>query len=68
MSIAKVIEVIAEGETVEEAFENAVSEASNSVNNIKEIWVDGIHGKVDNGSISKYRINSKVTFVVDKNK
>lgn len=68
MSIAKVIEVIAEGETVEEAFENAVSEASNSVNNIKEIWVDGIQGKVDNGSISKYRINSKVTFVVDKNK
>lgn len=69
MSIAKVIEVIAEGETVEKAFENAVREASNSVDNIKEIWVDGIQGKVDNGSISKYRINSKVTFVVkDKQK
>lgn len=68
MSIAKVIEVIAEGETVEEAFENAASEASKSVDSIKEIWVDDIHAKVENGSITKYRIDAKVTFIVNEEK
>lgn len=64
MSLAKVIEIIAEGETVEDAFENAASQASKSVESIKEIWVDDIHAKVEDGDITKYRINAKVTFLV----
>jgi len=35
MSLAKVIEVIAEGPTMEEAVENAVIDASKTVHNIK---------------------------------
>lgn len=64
MSIAKVIEVIAEGSTVDEALQNAVTEASDTVRNIKHVYVEGIQALVDGNAVSKVRINAKVTFVV----
>jgi flavin-binding protein dodecin len=65
MSLAKVIEVIAEGPTMEEAVENAVIDASKTVHNIKSVYVENIQGIVEGNSISKYRVNVKVTFVLD---
>lgn len=65
MSIAKVIEVLAEGESIEAACQNAVSEASNSVRNIAHVYVNEIQAKVENGQISTYRVNAKLTFVVE---
>jgi flavin-binding protein dodecin len=65
MSLAKVIEVIAEGSTIEEAVENAVIDASKTVHNLKSVYVDNIQGIVEGNSISKYRVNVKVTFVLD---
>jgi len=65
MSLAKVIEVIAEGETMEQAVENAVKQASRTVNNIKSIYVDTITGIVESGQISIYRVNAKITFVIE---
>lgn len=65
MSIAKVIEVLAEGDSVESAVESAVREASTSVRRIKHVYVDGIQAIVENNEIQKYRVNAKVTFVVE---
>lgn len=65
MSIAKVIEVLAEGESIEAACQNAVSEASNTVRNIAHVYVNEIQAKVENGQISTFRVNAKVTFVVE---
>lgn len=65
MSVAKVIEVIAEGDTVEQAFENAVREASKSVNSIKSVWADDIEAIVENDEVQAYRVNAKITFVVN---
>ncbi len=65
MSIAKVIEVIAEGNTVENAIKNAASESSKSIRNVKHINVDNIQGIVVDGKVETFRINAKVTFVVD---
>lgn len=64
MSIAKVIEVLAEGATIEEAVESAVSEASKTVKNIRHVYVNEVQGIVENNSVTKYRVNAKVTFVV----
>lgn len=64
MSLAKVIEVIAEGKTMEEAVENAVKQASATVQNIRSIYVENITGVVEGGKLSKYRLNAKITFVV----
>lgn len=65
MSLAKVIEVIAEGVTMEEAVENAVIDASKTVHNLKSVYVENIQGIVEGNSIAKYRVNVKVTFVLD---
>ena len=65
LAIAKVIELISEGSSVEAAFEAAVSEAGKTVKNIKNVYADGIQAIVDNNNIVNYRVNAKVTFVVD---
>jgi flavin-binding protein dodecin len=64
MSIVKVIEVIAEGKTIEEAIHSAVHEASHTVKEIKQIDIDHIHAKVENGHITKYRVDARISFVV----
>jgi len=65
MSLAKVIEVIAEGETIEAAVSNAVAEAAKSVRKIKSVYVENITAKVDDDKVTEYRINAKITFVID---
>lgn len=64
MSLAKVIEVISEGKTLEDAVENAVSQASNTVQNIKHVYVKDFQAIVESNKISKYRVNAKITFLV----
>ena len=65
MSIAKVIEVISEGDSVDGAIKAAVKDASQTVRGIKQVNVEGIQAIVENDKVVKYRINAKVTFVVD---
>jgi len=66
MSLAKVIEVLAEGKTVEDAVQGAVDEASETVNNIKGVYVKDIQALVENNKVTGYRINAKITFIVQK--
>ena len=65
MSLAKVIEVIAEGSSVEEAIENAAIEASKTLKNVRSVYVENISGLVTDGKITSYRVNAKVTFVLE---
>jgi hypothetical protein len=64
MAIAKVIEVLAEGETIEAAVQSAVSDAAESVRGIKHVYLEGVQAIVEDNEVVKYRINAKVTFVV----
>lgn len=64
MSIAKVIEVIAEGDSVEDAIESAVADASETVRGIKHVYVEGVQAIVEDDQVVKYRVNAKLTFVV----
>lgn len=69
MSIVKVIEVISEGSTIEEALRNAVSEAGKTIENIKQVNIEYIEALVGkDNQISKIRINCKVSFVVEHSK
>lgn len=67
MSLAKVIEVLGEGKTIEEAVENVRKEASKTIENIKSIYVKDIQAKVENNKLANYRVNAKVTFVLEDN-
>ena len=64
MSLAKVIEVMGEGKTMEDAIQNVVKEASKTIENIKSVYVENIQAIVNNGKVDKYRIDAKVTFVL----
>ena len=68
MSVAKVIEVISEGQSIEAAMQSAITEAAISVEQIKQINVEHIEGIVENNKITKYRVNSKISFIVDRAK
>ena len=66
MSIVKVIEVIAESKkSWDDAAGNAVKEAAKSVRNIKSLYVEGMQAVVEKDKIVKYRINAKLSFLVD---
>lgn len=65
MSVAKVIEILCEGKTIEGALNAGVAEASKTVKNIRQVDVKWIHAVVENNKISTYRVNVKISFVVE---
>jgi len=65
MSIAKVIEVLAEGDSIEAAIQLAVSEAAETVRGIKHVYVEGVQALVEGNVVVKYRVNAKLTFVIE---
>jgi hypothetical protein len=68
MSIAKVIEVIAESNKGwEDAAESAVKEVTKSIKNVRHLYVKDMQAVVEDGKIKKWRLNANVTFVVDSN-
>lgn len=69
MSVHKVIEIKAQSpEGWEDAARMAVAEASETVKGIKAIWVEGMQGVVQDGKITAYRLNAKITFEVETNR
>ncbi len=65
MSIVKVIEISCEGKSIEEAMQNGVKEAAKTLKNIKQIDLKWIHGKVENDKITTFRVNAKISFVIE---
>ncbi len=65
MSLAKVIEVIGEGSTMEEAVENSVKQAAETISGIRSVYVENIQGIVEGKKIKKFRVNVKITFVLE---
>ena len=65
-SIVKVLEVIAQSDkSFDDAARQAVREAAASVRGIKSIWIENFSGVVDGDRIVEYRVNAKVSFLVE---
>lgn len=65
MAIVKVIELLAESKkSWEDATQNALTEAKKTVKNIESIYVKDMKAIVENGEITTYRVNAKVSFKV----
>jgi flavin-binding protein dodecin len=68
-SIVKVLEVIAQSDkSFDDAAQQAVREASKSVRGIKSIWIDNFSGVVEGDRIVEYRVNAKLSFMVEGHK
>jgi len=65
MSVAKVIELISEGATIEEAVSKAAAKATKTLRNVTAVNVKNVKALVENGKVVRYRVNSKVTFVLE---
>lgn len=66
MSVAKVIEISAEStESFEDAIRQGVEAAAKSVRQIKGAWVKEQQVIVEEGKIARYRVDLKVTFVLE---
>ncbi|MGE5090997.1 MAG: dodecin family protein [Bacillota bacterium] len=64
--IVKVLEVIAESDkSFDDAAQQAVREAGQSVRGIKSIWIDNFSGVVQGDRIVEFRVNAKISFVVE---
>jgi flavin-binding protein dodecin len=65
MSVAKVIEISSESkESFEDAIRQGIARASETVENIRGAWIKEQQVKVENGKITEYRVDMKVTFVL----
>jgi len=66
MAVVKVIEVIAESpDGWEKAAQLGVAEASKTVRNIKAAYVHEMQAKVQGDKIATYRVNLKISFLVE---
>lgn len=66
-SVAKVIELIGSSpKGWEDAANNAVATAAETLENIKGVYLKECTAKVENGEIVEYRAVVKVTFVVER--
>lgn len=67
MSVAKVIEITA---TSDKGFEDAVNQgiarATQTVDDVRGAWVKEFKVDVENGRITQFRVDMKVTFVLHK--
>jgi flavin-binding protein dodecin len=65
MSVAKVTELTASStKSFEDAIENAISRANDTLDNIEGAWVQDLKVTCKDGKIDEYRVNMKVTFVL----
>lgn len=65
-SIVKVIEVIAESDkSWDDAAQAAVTEAGKTVSGIKSVWIDNFSGEVEGNRIVRFRVNAKISFLVE---
>lgn len=66
MSIVKIIEVLASSSKgIDDAIQQAVTEASKSVRNIDSVYIKDIKAHVKDGKITTYGCVCKISFRVD---
>lgn len=66
MAMLKVIEVLSESdESWEDAAKQAVANAAKTIRNIKSIYIENFEAAVDGDMIVNYRVNAKITFLLD---
>ncbi|MBX3330813.1 MAG: dodecin domain-containing protein [Nitrospira sp.] len=66
MSVAKIIEISAESPTsFEDAIVQGIAKASKTIHSIKSAWVKEQHVVIESNKVALYRVDLKVTFVLD---
>lgn len=65
MSVARTTEISAASpKSIEDAIENGIGRANDTLDNIRSAWVQDIKAVCKDGKIEEYRVSMKVTFVL----
>lgn len=65
MSVARITEISAEStRSFEDAIVQGVERANKTLKNVKGAWVQDQKITIENGKIAMYRVNLKITFVL----
>lgn len=66
MAVLKVIEVLSNSDkSWEDATKKAVAQAAKSLKNIRSVYVQEQSASVNNGEVTDFRVNVKITFEID---
>jgi len=66
MSVARVTEIIASSpKSFEDAVENGIKRACETLKNVEGAWVQDQKVSIKDGKVRDYRVNLKVTFVLE---
>ena len=66
MSVARVSEISATSETsFEDAMQQGISRANKTLRNVKGAWIKEQQLDIENGKVTRYRVNMLVTFILD---
>jgi flavin-binding protein dodecin len=69
MSIVRSIEVIAQSPNgFDDACRQAIKEASATLREIRSFWIKHAECVVENDQITMYRVNGKISFMVEKDR
>ncbi len=66
MSVARVSEISATSEkSFEDAMQQGISRANKTLRNVKGAWIKEQQLDIENGKVTRYRVNMLVTFILD---
>ena len=66
MSVARVTEISAVSSTsFEDAINEGVSRATSTLRNVEGAWIKDMNVMIENNSITGYKVNMEVTFVLE---
>jgi dodecin len=64
--VLKVVEILSESEkSWEDAAQTAVDRSSETLKHIESVYIKEMTGNVEDGKITSFRVNAKVTFRVE---
>ena len=65
MSVAKVTEISASSsKSFDDAIQEGIRRANKTLDKVQGAWINEMKVKVDDGKVSEYRVNMKVSFVL----
>jgi flavin-binding protein dodecin len=69
MAVVNVVELLAESEeSWEDAVRQAVAEATKTLRGITSVYVNDFQATVENDKVKNFRVNVKVSFVLEQSK
>ncbi|MBV8095810.1 MAG: dodecin domain-containing protein [Acetobacteraceae bacterium] len=67
MAVVKVLELLAESPNgFDDAVRQAVAEACKTVRGIRHVYVSEFQATVDNDKVQNYRVNVKISFLLER--